>query len=62
MPFSEQGDSGLGTIEKWLPIEHPHTGALLFVPTEILPGDIKAGSDNNVETRVAEVQGDGTKR
>ena len=47
VPFSEQGDSGLGTIEKWLPIEHPHTGALLFVPTEILPEDIKAGSDNN---------------
>ena len=48
VPFSEQGDSGLGTIEKWLPIEHPHTGALLFVPTEILPEDIRAGSDNNV--------------
>ena len=37
VPFSEEGDSGLGTIEKWLPIDI-HTLALCCLcPQKIVP-------------------------
>ena len=55
--FSEEGDSGIGTIEKWPPIEHPYTGALLFVPTEIVPEKVKTSTADTVDGVTTQTSG-----
>ena len=53
--------SGRETAEKWLPLEHPHSGDLLFVPTEIVPKHMTKTAEsaeytNRIEASLSEQQ------